>query len=118
MNNNKLAVITLLSLGVLYTIHAFGISNHLYLSIWYYDIIAHFVGGICLALSSLYVLKSTKRIILITFILGIIWELYEVYFDLTGHPFGSFEYNIDTIKDLIIDTLGACTVWYIAKNKK
>lgn len=118
MNNNKLALITLISLSALYLLHLFGISNHLYLNIWYYDLIAHFLGGICLALSALYILKSPKHIIWITFVLGIVWELYEIYFNLTGHPFGSYEYNIDTIKDLILDTLGALSVWYIAKNKK
>ncbi len=118
MNNIKLAIITLSSLISLYLIHIYGISKHLYVGIWYYDLIAHFLGGICLALSALYILKNPKYIILITFILGVMWEIYEWYFNLTGHPFGSYEYNFDTIKDLIIDTIGAVFVWYIVSRNK
>ena len=88
------------------------------MGIWYYDLIAHFLGGICLALSALYILKNPKYIILITFILGVMWEIYEWYFNLTGHPFGSYEYNFDTIKDLIVDTIGAAFVWYIVSRNK
>ncbi len=116
MNNSKLAFFTIVSLSLLLILHRFGIANHLYLNVWYYDIIAHFLGGICLALSSLYILKNTKYIIIITFVLGIAWELYEIYFSLTGHPVGSMEYGLDTVKDLIVDIFGACTVWLIIRR--
>ena len=118
MNSLKLAFITIFMLLSLLILHKFGVSNHLYLNIWYYDIIAHFLGGIGLALSIFYILKDRNHIITLTFVLGIIWELYEIYFGLTGHPVGSFKYLLDTIKDLIIDILGAMTVWFFVNRNK
>lgn len=117
MNNYKLAGTTILSLLLLLGVHMYAMDNHLYIKIMYLDVFMHLLGGVCLALSTFFVFKKAKYIIPATIILGIIWEIFEVYFNLTGHTFGSVEYNIDTIKDIIMDTIGATFVWFKLRNK-
>ncbi len=84
----------------------------------------HFLGGVGLAMSFYCIvvffnIKSIEnrlwQIIILTIIAGIIWELFEIKYDLLGSPLGTTKYNIDTIKDLIMDTLGAVVVWLIIK---
>lgn len=118
MRNKKLAALTIFLLLVLLGVHVYAMDEYLYIKISFLDTILHFLGGVCLALSSFYILKSKKYIIPITFFLGIVWEVFEVYYDLTGWPFGSSRYYSDTLHDLIMDTLGALVVWLIIKYKK
>lgn len=118
MNRNKLALFTLLVLLVTLKLHLLGMYDHLYLKFWYYDIIVHILGGIGIALSTLYILKNPKYIFISTIICGILWELFEAYFGISGSPVGSSAYIIDTTKDLIDDMLGALIVWFAYKNKK
>lgn len=118
MRNQKLAAITLFFLVLLYVLHVQGMAHHFYLNYWFYDVITHFLGGVCIALSALYLTKNPKHIISVTIVCGIIWEIFEVYFDITGWPISSRAYQLDTIKDMIMDTLGALSVWLIVRNKK
>jgi hypothetical protein len=119
MNNLKLALVTISVLVLILVLHLFGMYEHLYISYWYYDIILHILGGIGIALSALYIFKNPKYIVMITIIAGLSWELFEVYYNIAGSPVGTFAYRIDTIKDLINDTLGATIVWITTRiNKK
>jgi VanZ family protein len=118
MHNSKLAVITLISLVVLLLLHVYGMSQHWYLYFPFFDLITHFLGGMGIALSALYVLKNPKHIIWITILAGIVWEIFEVYFDIMGWPVSSRAYKIDTAIDIVMDTLGALVVWFVANRKK
>ena len=64
-----------------------------------------------------YFKENSARIILFTFVLGLFWELFEIKYNLLGSPFGTYPYYIDTIKDLIMDTLGAIFIWRIIRLK-
>lgn len=101
-------------------------AEHLYVEYWFYDIILHFLGGAGVAVSILCISKllnirsierNTVRIIYLTFIAGIAWELFELYYDIAGHVFGTLEYNSDTIKDLIMDSLGGAFIVLIFRKK-
>ncbi|HEY4478424.1 MAG TPA: hypothetical protein VI775_01120, partial [Candidatus Paceibacterota bacterium] len=70
------------------------------------------------AMAILWITKNPRYTIPLTIIAGIIWEIFEVYYNITGWPIGSMNYKLDTLKDLIMDTIGAVTVWFIFKNKK
>ncbi len=127
MYNLKISAITIISLLVLTSFNSLGIEHHLYLDFWFYDIIAHILGGIGIAMSvyciaivfNISCIKDNLwKIVFLTFLAGLAWEVFEVYYDIAGHPFGSLEYNIDTIKDLIDDTLGGILVWYLLKKNK
>lgn len=115
--NFRLASITLFVLILILILHLFGMYEHLYISYWYYDIILHILGGVGIALSALFILKNPRYIILITIVAGILWELFEAYYGITGAPVGSYSHKIDTVKDLVDDTLGALVVYLISKNK-
>jgi len=125
MHNLKISVSTLTLLLVLLYLHKYAIAYHLYTQYWFYDIIMHFLGGVGLAMSFYCItiffnIRSIKdnlwKIIILTLIAGIVWELFEIKYDLIGSPFGTIKYNIDTIKDLIMDTLGAVFVWRIIRS--
>ena len=118
MRNSRLAVATLFFLLLLLVLHVQGMAEHLYLNYWFYDFITHFLGGACIALSFSYIAKNPKHAIWAAVIGGIIWEIFEVYFDIMGWPISSRAYKIDTAIDLVMDTLGAAAVWVIIRNKK
>lgn len=104
--------------------HILGV-NGLYYLIPGYDIMMHILGGIGIALFVVALLRTFKQdsffnikfIVLSVFIIGIVWELFEIYFQITGHPLWSNLYFKDTIKDLINDTIGGLFVAYIVTKK-
>lgn len=126
MNNFKVLGITLvLSFALLY-LHIQGMASHLYMNYWFYDIILHFLGGVCVSLALFciaklfkisFILNNLWLLILSTFVIGFGWELFELAYGISGHDFGTREYNIDTVKDLIMDTLGGSLALYFYKNK-
>lgn len=118
MHNSKLALATLALLLLLLGLHMYGMALHWYLYFPFFDLITHFLGGAGIALSVLYVVKNPKHIITIAVIAGIAWEVFEVYFDIMGWPVSSRAYKIDTAVDIVMDTLGAVSVWLVAKYKK
>jgi len=126
MNNLKTSVITLFLSSLLLYLHIRGMVGHLYLNYWFYDLIQHFLGGACIALATActaevfdikIIKENLKSIIIVTFIGGFAWEVFELMYDIAGHDFGTREYNIDTIKDLIMDTLGGVLVYFSIKKR-
>lgn len=91
-----------------------GQSWHLYQHIGYYDIFMHLLGGfgIGMAVAAAVELHGGTLRHKVWFILasvllaGVLWELFEAYYDIAGAPVGTHAYWIDTIKDLIDDVLG------------
>ena len=126
MNNLKISSITIALLLILLFMHVYGMYAHLYTIFWFYDIIVHILGGVCVALSlycfglffNISALKKIWVITVLTFAAGLAWEVFEVYYDIAGHPFGTGAYIFDTIKDLIDDTLGALAASWIILRKK
>ncbi len=116
MNKYILPFSTIIVFIVLFFLHKYGISEYWYIYFPYLDIVNHFLGGVGIAMTILWLSKNTKYIIIFTIIAGIIWEVFEVYFDITGWPVSSIDYKLDTVKDLIMDTYGAIAVWLIAKK--
>lgn len=112
----KLPIITIASLLLLLIIQKLAVDNYWYVSFPPLDIFMHLFGGICIALSVLYVLKKPTHIIVLTIVAGLCWEVLEVYFDISGNIYGTSAYYIDTVKDLIMDTAGAVVVYLV--NKK
>ena len=106
--------------------HIIGM-NGLYFHFPAYDIFMHIIGGIGIGLFLTAFIKSNlpnlrcKRSVLIVgvFIVGLVWELFEMYFNIAGAPVGTKAYYIDTIKDLTNDIIGATivAVLFIKKSK-
>jgi len=97
-----------------------------HISLRFYDSILHLLGGIGLgfflsglvgSLSS-YWFERRRFIILGVFLCGIAWELFEVYYDISGYPLWTSLYYADTIKDLMLDTIGGALVAFIMFKKR
>src|SRR3989344_5854517 len=96
-----------------------------HISMRYYDSILHMLAGaglgfFILALMSTLKLGRWRTIFDVTvgmLLLGIIWELFEIYFNITGYELWSTMYYFDTVKDLILDVVGAALVAFIIIKK-
>lgn len=87
----------------------------------------HFLGGALIALITLFFIYDPKffnfsirkRIVIfsaaigMTLIIGLGWELWELYMGFAD----LFEDRFDTGLDLVMDTLGAISVYLYSKNK-
>jgi hypothetical protein len=126
MKNLKISAITLFILLLIFVLHLYGMQENLYIKFWFYDIIMHVLGGVGIAMSVYsvalffdlaYIKQRMWTIILLTFIAGLAWEYFEIFFNLTGSELWSKPYYIDTVKDLFDDTLGAVIVCTIINKK-
>ena len=106
-----------------YLLFAIGFLNvlaeifYFHWTIWWYDTMLHVMGGAAVAMfilsAYLYYFNKSPKINLkfITFVLvgvlvvGILWEIFELYFNLTSLDDGII-YKRDTISDLIADMVG------------
>ena len=108
-------------------LHKIALSFSLYWTVLWFDIPMHFMGGALMALITLFIIYdskffnfSVKKPIVvfvvalgITIIIGLSWELWELYMGFTN----IYEDQVDTAADLINDILGASAVYLYSKNK-
>ena len=119
-------IYSLIVLTLVLIMQVVGIEKSLYVQYPGYDIIMHILGGAGLGLALTAAVKlhgntlvhKRSLIIIGTIALGIIWEIFEVYSDIAGHTFGTKLYWIDTVKDLIDDTIGGVIVTWVVFGKK
>ncbi|MCE9585510.1 hypothetical protein K8Q94_02735 [Candidatus Nomurabacteria bacterium] len=93
-----------------------------YSSIWYFDMIMHFLGGFWLSLALIWVfkvkeisLKIVTRLLLGVLLIGVGWEVFEVLVNnlLAQNPF----YALDTFSDICFDLAGGSTaILYVIKR--
>ena len=131
---NKKRFVVSLSLLVffIFILNTLAQKFYWYYSIWYFDMIMHFLGGLWLGLvfvwlflvkkavsqniSSLVDLKLITKILLGVLIIGVFWEIFEFIFNniLAGTSFDS----LDTISDIFCDlTGGAFVIFYFLIKK-
>ncbi len=118
-----------LSLFVLIAVllaHLSGL-NGLYIQIQYFDVIIHILGGVGLGLlfhgliSRHGSMISHKRLALIGCVLvaGLVWEAFEIYYDIARYPVWTQLYYVDTLKDIVDDLIGGGIVaYFISINKR
>jgi len=93
-----------------------------YYSIWYFDMIMHFLGGLWLGLVFIWLfwgkefnLKLFLKIILGVLLISVLWEIFEIIFNniLVGDPFNF----LDTISDVFCDLAGGTfAIFYFLKR--
>lgn len=92
-----------------------AIAYSLYWSLWWYDIVMHFLGGLWIGLIALWFYKAFAGeeaesgkgylVALVTVVVvGILWEVMEI---LAGLTLTQANYEMDTVLDLIMDVAGA-----------
>lgn len=104
--------------------HILGTIENYYWSTNWYDFPMHFFGGLWISLFILWFdawiplpirPNSALKVIGFVLVVGIIWELYELYFQLTNiYDVG---YTWDTSHDLIMDVLGGTLGWFLIHKK-
>ncbi len=94
-----------------------GEAFYLRWTFWWFDVVLHFLGGLCVAMGGLstwlYLSSSTNisntKLTLVGLLwalaIGIIWEIFEVHFGITFLSDG-IAYVRDTASDLIMDICG------------
>lgn len=105
------------ALLALTALHLVGIAYYLFWTFWWYDIVAHFLGGVCAGLGAVWLLslrgaeRSTLLALILVLLIGILWEAYEAYYKLTLFPFDL----LDTMHDIAFDCIGGCIGIYAGR---
>jgi hypothetical protein len=97
----------------------------LYWTVAWYDVMMHFLGGLWVALFGLWAIHteygsriakpaSIVKIILFVLVVGILWEIHELYFAFTS--LDDPKYAFDTSKDILLDLLGGCLGGFIYRK--
>ncbi|HEY4505601.1 MAG TPA: hypothetical protein VJG67_02830 [Candidatus Paceibacterota bacterium] len=113
----KLFKHTFLLLVIVAVLNWLASEFYLYWTIWWFDMLVHFLAGCTVAMAILWLWPHINKIrthttiqiifvaIFATLIIGILWELYELYFHLEFLSDG-VPYFIDTSSDLLMDVSG------------
>lgn len=123
MSRNNLFSFTAFTILIIFGLNSLATKFYWYSSIWYFDIIMHFLGGFWLGLLFFYFVyskilpnfdkKYLVNILIGVFLVGFIWELYEI---LVNMVFAKNAFDLqDTIEDLIADMTGGLTSYYLLK---
>jgi hypothetical protein len=126
--NKRILLFEVFLLAIIVAIaHKMALSLYLYWTISWFDILMHFLGGALIALLALFFIYDKKffhfdikRPIVIfsiavgsVLIVGLSWELWELYFGMSDIEIDKW----DTVLDLIMDILGAVFAYFYARNK-
>jgi len=98
---------------------------YFYWTVSWYDMMMHFLAGVLVAFAIAlfwhylfkgeYNKKSIFTALAMSLFVGLVWEWYELYFELTSAQDGWLYYR-DTISDLFLDLFGTvCGLVYIDK---
>lgn len=112
---------------LIFIAHYFGIHLNWYVTLFGYDSIVHALGGAAIALCVLisrsflprrysHSLQKLSSVIIGVVIIGIAWELFEIFYDLSVQP--GQPYWPDTIKDIIMDVIGGWVAYWSAISSK
>lgn len=118
--------VAILSILILF-LHLIAIKFYLYWTTDWFDILMHFLGGLLIGLIVLFILKifiskifnDDHELILNLLVIGLVlvvglsWELGEIFVGLTD----IFSDKIDTAVDLIMDTIGAIVSIFYLRSK-
>ena len=95
-----------------------------YYSVWYLDMIMHFLGGFWVGLLAIYLfppkdyafdVKTILKILLFVLLIGVGWEIFEILVNdvLARNPFNT----LDTLSDIFFDLSGgAFAILYFLKR--
>ena len=109
----------------------FADKLYLHWSAGWFDIVLHFLGGLCVAMFALWLISakfelknwSSRKISMVAvfgaLLIGVLWEIYELYFGITFLSDGA-RYFADTAKDLTMDLVGGFFgfLWAVRLLKK
>lgn len=108
-------------------LHAAAFSFYLYWSLWWYDLLLHYLGGAFAALIFVWVryysgyfrlekptmLRLCVMAIAGALLVGAGWELFERLLNVHIWWSGPEGYVLDTMMDIVMDTLGGITAAFV-----
>jgi len=111
MDRKKLLTYLAFLIFFIFAVNYAAMKFYWYFSIWYFDMPMHFLGGFWLGLALIWLFsvkelsfKIIFKIILGVFLIGIFWELFEVFVDKT---IAQNSFNLlDTVSDMCFDLAG------------
>ena len=126
-SNRRKLLVVILALSVLVTfLHLTALRYALYYVVPWFDVGMHFLGGALVALMGVWCARfflfgeaiPGKHILLIVLVaagvIGVLWEVFEYFTGLRT----AYNYPLDTLKDLIMDLLGAMSVYWITVHSR
>ncbi len=126
MERKKLAKKILFLIVFIFLLNLLAHKLHLYVSIWYFDMIMHTLGGIWLALALIFVFSINNfsrqnflKVIFGVLLVGLAWELFEFGVDeiILKNPLNT---GLDTLSDLFCDITGGILgfIYYFRNSLK
>jgi hypothetical protein len=122
MDSEKLLMRLISLILLIFLLNFLAMKFYWYLSIWYFDMPMHFLGGIWLGLASIYFfplkdnsLKSIFKIFFIVLLVGVGWEVFEILVNkfTVQDPFNF----LDTVSDICFDLAGGLfAIFYFIKK--
>lgn len=109
----------------IFLVNFIAVKLHWYDYVWCFDMLMHFLGGLWVGLALVWLfsgkglrfsLGMMLKIVLGVLIVGIGWELFELYFInyIAQNPFDA----LDAASDIFFDLLGGlCAMLYLWRNK-
>lgn len=117
MQTNQLLKQAFILLLVIAVLDVFNEIFYLHLTVWWFDVLLHFLSGLCVSIGgisfwfSIFRVSNPKQLKIIltglgwAIIVGLLWEIFELYFGLTLLSDGIIYWR-DTTSDLLVDVSG------------
>jgi hypothetical protein len=111
MDRKKLLIRIVILMFLLFALDRLASGFYWYYTVWWFDMLMHFLGGLWVGLFLIYVispknssLKTILNIILWLLVIGILWEAFEFW---TRTYIGQTPFDIlDTLSDVSFDVAG------------
>ena len=109
---------------VIAVLHFLANAYYLYWALWWADIVMHFLGGLFVALGTLWLIRFEVPVswrhrvpfffttLTAVFVVGAGWEVFERAFDV----YGATNYALDTTLDLVMDVAGMLAAYLVFKR--
>jgi hypothetical protein len=112
MKRKELIIISLSIGGLLFVFNEVALYLNLFWTLWWLDLVFHYVGGFAVGLfvsRNMKFWKAVGTIVLITLAVALIWESYEFLF----RDSYTYQYAVDTITDIIFGVAGGISAIYL-----
>lgn len=124
MDRKNLFKISAYSVILLSLVNFIALKFYWYFSIWYFDMLMHFWGGLCVGFALMWLLfdenpdfsfKFILKIGLGVLFIGVSWEIFEILFN---NIIAQNQFNaLDSVSDIFFDLSGGlCAILYLWKK--
>lgn len=118
-----------ITIAVVALLHFSALQFYLYWRFWWFDLLTHFLGGLWVAISFLWLFFQSGFISIIknhrnynlaiaflaSLFIGIMWEVFEYYFGIVFTD--TSNYIIDTVTDISFDLVGGFAAYCFFYSK-